>query len=70
MNGFLVHECEPIIFKTQGVSKDLPFVFLDDLYKSIYSFSVIINELEDLLDYNRHNKNSRLLLVYIRKNIY
>ena len=36
-----------------GVAKDLPFGFLDDLYKFIFVFSSRINELEDLLTYNR-----------------
>lgn len=36
-----------------GVAKGLPFGFLDDLYKFIFLFSSRINELEDLLTYNR-----------------
>ena len=36
-----------------GVIKDLPFGFLDDLYKFIFLFSSRINELEELLTSNR-----------------
>jgi NADH dehydrogenase (ubiquinone) Fe-S protein 2 len=36
-----------------GVIKDLPFGFIDDLYKFIFSFSSRINELEELLSFNR-----------------
>jgi NADH dehydrogenase (ubiquinone) Fe-S protein 2 len=36
-----------------GVSKDLPFNLLNDIYKFIFQFSSRISELEELLTKNR-----------------